>query len=88
MTDSKKLDLLVDKVEFLVDKVTSLEKQGACLSEKVTNIEEDVIDIKDDIRQLHRIDALILDEVERAHTILDKHKADKQFTRHKVNTPY
>lgn len=56
MTDSEKLDLLL---------------------EKVATIEKDVVDIKADLRRLHRDDALILDEVERVHSILDKHKDDK-----------
>ncbi|MCH5254857.1 MAG: hypothetical protein J1F41_08025 [Lachnospiraceae bacterium] len=56
MTDSEKLDLLL---------------------EKVTSIEKDMIDVKADLRRLHRDDAFIIDEVERVHTILDKHKDDK-----------
>lgn len=56
MTDSEKLDLLL---------------------EKVTGIEKDMIDVKADLRRLHRDDSYILDEVERVHSILDKHKEDK-----------
>lgn len=40
-------------------------------------LEKDMIDVKSDLRRLHRDDALILDEVERVHEILDKHKEDK-----------
>ena len=36
-----------------------------------------MVDVKADLRRLHRDDALILDEVERVHNILDKHKDDK-----------
>lgn len=84
MTDSEKLDLLVTKVTSLDGRVTSLDEKFSSLDEKVTrlddkvaNLEKDVTDIKSDIRHLHRIDTLILDEVERVHSILDKHKADK-----------
>jgi hypothetical protein len=56
MTDSEKLDLLL---------------------EKMIGLEKDMIDVKSDLRRLHRDDALILDEVERVHEILDKHKEDK-----------
>ena len=63
MTDSEKLDLLLEKVTSLDTKVTSIEK--------------DIVDIKADLRRLHRDDALILDEVERVHEILDRHKNDK-----------
>ena len=70
MTDSEKLDLLLEKVGSLEGKVDSLE-------EKVSDIEKDIIDIKADMRRLHRDDCSILDEVERVHSILDKHKADR-----------
>lgn len=63
MTDSEKLDLLLEKVTGLDQKVTGLEK--------------DMIDVKSDLRRLHRDADFILDEVERVHEILDKHKADK-----------
>lgn len=63
MTDSEKLDLLLKKVTDL--------------DEKVTDLEKDIIDIKSDLRRLHSDDALILDEVERVHSILDMHKSDK-----------
>lgn len=63
MTDSEKLDLILKKIVTLDEKVTSLEK--------------DMIDVKADLRRLHRDDTLILDEVERVHEILNKHKSDK-----------
>ncbi|MEY8338198.1 hypothetical protein AALB16_09270 [Lachnospiraceae bacterium 62-35] len=56
MTDSEKLDLLL---------------------EKVIGIEKDMIDVKADLRRLHRDDNFIIDEIERVHAILDKHKTDK-----------
>ena len=63
MTDSEKLDLLLEKVNSLDTKVTSIEK--------------DIVDVKADLRRLHRDDASILDEIERVHSILNKHKDDK-----------
>ena len=59
MTDSEKLDLLLEKVNSLDTKVTSIEK--------------DIVDVKADLRRLHRDDTLILDEIERVHSILNKH---------------
>lgn len=70
MTDSEKLDLILEKVTTLDQKVTTLDQ-------KVTGLEQDMIDVKADLRRLHRDDKLILDEVERVHSILDKHKEDK-----------
>lgn len=70
MTDSEKLDFLVEKFGSLDGKITSLD-------EGMTRVEGDIKEIKADIRQLHNHDKLILDEVERVHNILDKHKSDK-----------
>ncbi len=63
MTDSEKIDLILEKISTLDQKVTGLEK--------------DMIDVKADLRRLHRDDEFIIDEVERVHAILDKHKEDK-----------
>lgn len=63
MTDSEKLDLILKKI--------------VTLDEKVTGLEKDMIDVKADLRRLRRDDTLILDEVERVHEILNKHKSDK-----------
>ena len=62
MTDSEKLDLILEKVTTLDQKVTGLEK--------------DMLDVKADLRRLHRDDTLILDEVERVHEILLDHMKD------------
>lgn len=70
MTDSQKLDLILEKV-------VTLDERVAILDEKVTAIEKDIVDMKADLRRLHRDDNLIIDEVERVHSILDKHKADR-----------
>ena len=70
MTDSEKLDLLLEKIGFLDEKVISLD-------EKVTSLEKDMIDVKADLCRLQRDSAFIIDEVERVHTILDRHKEDK-----------
>lgn len=70
MTDSEKLDLLLEKVSGLDQKVSGLDQ-------KVSGLEKDMLDVKADLRRLHRDDTLILDEVERVHGILDSHKADR-----------
>ena len=63
MTDSEKLDLILEKI--------------ASLDQKVTGLEKDMVDVKADLRRLHRDDDFIIDEVERVHAILDRHKEDK-----------
>lgn len=70
MTDSEKLDFLVNKFGSLDEKVTSLD-------ERMSHVEGDITEIKADIHQLQNHDKLILDEVERVHSILDKHKSNK-----------
>lgn len=78
MTDSEKLDLLLEKVNGLDEKVNGLD-------EKVTSLEQNIIEVKADLKQTERVlkneirkeCGLVLDEVERVHDILDKHKADK-----------
>ena len=65
MTDSEKLDLLLEKVNSLDTKVTSIEK--------------DIVDVKADLRRLYRDNAFIIDEVERVRDILDQHKEDKSI---------
>ena len=73
MTDSEKLDLILEKV--------------TTLDEKVSGLEKDMVDVRSDLRRLHRDADFILDEVERVHEILDKHKKDKSVhtAQHKKN---
>ena len=77
MTDSEKLDLILEKVAGLDGKVTSLDERLTNLEKDVTDLKADMIDVKSDLRRLHRDDELILDEVERVHTILERHMNNK-----------
>ena len=77
MTDSEKLDLILEKVTDLNQKVSTLDQKVSTLDQKVTGLEKDMVDVKADLRRLHRDDEFIIDEVERVHAILDKHKEDK-----------
>lgn len=67
MTDSEKLDLLLEKVTTLDEKVNSLEKDLNAVKRQVMK----------STAELKAMDEMILDEVERVHNILDKHKEDK-----------
>ena len=60
MTDSEKLDLLLEKV-------TGLEKDLNAVRRQVMK----------SAAELKAMDEMILDEAERVHGILDKHKSDK-----------
>lgn len=70
MTDTEKLDLLLEKVTGINEKVSTL-------NEKIVVIEKDMVDVKADLRRLHRDADFIPDEVERVHVILDEHRTDK-----------
>lgn len=67
MTDSEKLDLILEKVSTLDEKVTGLEKDVNAIRRQIMK----------STAELKAMDELILDEVERVHEILDKHKEDK-----------
>lgn len=60
MTDSEKLDLMLEKISSIESDVKSLKRQQMKF-----------------VAELKAMDSLILDEVERVHEILDKHKEDK-----------
>jgi septal ring factor EnvC (AmiA/AmiB activator) len=67
MTDSEKLDLILEKVSILDEKVTGLEKD-------INSVKRQIMK---STAELKAMDEIILDEVERVHGILDKHKKDK-----------
>lgn len=74
MTDGEILKLLLEKVSSIDERVSNID-------ERVSSIESDVAEFKYKLMkstaELKAMDGLILDEVERVHTILDKHKENK-----------
>lgn len=81
MTDSEKIDLLLKKITGMDQKFsakfTEMDEKFVGIDQRFTGIEKDIVDIKADLKRLQQDDALILDEVERVHVILEKHKSDK-----------
>lgn len=67
MTDSEKLDLILERVIILDQKVTDLEKDIHTVKRQV---------MKSTAEQ-KAMDEMTLDEVERVHTILEDHRKDK-----------
>ena len=63
MIDSEKLDLLLTEMQNMNDRIDNLESQ----------IQQTERVLKNEIRKEC---SFVLDEVERVHNILDKHKAD------------
>ncbi len=70
-------ELLFAMSDLLDQKLQPIKDEMQNLNQKVTGLEKDMIDVKADLRRLHRDADLILDEVERVHDILDKHKEDR-----------
>lgn len=78
MTDSRKLDLLLEKVTGMEKDVSELKADMVEVKADIVELKKDVTAMKGEIVHLHRYSDLILDEVERVHGILDMHKADKR----------
>lgn len=74
MTDSEKLDLLLEKLVSIENEVTNIKNEMSGLKTDVNGIKRQVIK---STAELKAMDEIILDEVERVHSILDKHKLDK-----------
>ena len=67
MTDREILELLLEKVSSIDERVSGIESDVSILKRQLTK----------STAELKAMDEMILDEVERVHTILDKHKENK-----------
>ena len=77
-----KVSGIENEVSGIKDKVSGLENEVSEIKDKVTGLEKDAWEFKLQIMkstaELKGMDTMILDEVERVHEILDKHKEDKE----------
>ena len=69
MTDREILELLLEKVSSIDERVSGIESDVSKLKRQLTK----------STAELKAMDEMILDEVERVHTILDKHKENKSI---------
>ena len=80
-TFEDKFDLLTDEVGTLTGKVETLEGKVGTLTGRVETLEHNVSGLKEQMitstKELKTMDKMILDEIERVHDILNKHKRDK-----------
>lgn len=67
MTDSEKLDLILSEMQDMKTEIQDVKKDVHALKRQIMK----------STAELKAMDEMILDEVERVHEILDKHKADK-----------
>lgn len=79
MTDGEKLDLILSRL----DKMDSLESEIQDMKKEIQDMKKDISAVKRQVMkstaELKAMDEIILDEVERVHLILDKHKKDKSM---------
>ena len=83
MTDGQKLDLILSKMTDMQSDIGSLKADVATLKADVAGLKTDVAvlktdmeNVKKEISELKHMDAMIFDEVERVHEILNAHTAD------------
>lgn len=81
MSDREILELLLTKVSSVEDKATVLDGKITALDDRITTSEISISNLNKQLKkstaELKAMDSLILDEVERVHTILDRHKEDQ-----------
>ena len=101
MTDTQKLDFLIENVCGMRTDMVSMKTEMEVMKSDIDTMKSDIDTMKSDINELQTdvkglktelkglkryvkksvselksMDEMILDEVERVHMILDKHKAD------------
>lgn len=76
MTDGQKLDLILSKMTDMQSDIGSLKADVAGLKTDVSILKTDMENVKKEISELKHMDAMIFDEVERVHEILNAHTAD------------
>ncbi len=74
MTDSEKLDLLLTEMQNMKSDMQNMSSEIQELKKDTGALKRQVLK---STAELKAMDEMILDEVERVHAILDKHKADK-----------
>lgn len=77
MTDSEKLDLLLQKAIVIETEMQSLRDDVDELKQDMKEVKADIIYLKTNQKELRRYSDIILDEIERVHGILDKHQKGK-----------
>ena len=81
MTDNEKLDLVLSEIQDMKSDMLDMKSDMLDMKSEVLDTKKDVNSLKHQLvistADLKTMDKAILDEVERIHGILDKHKADK-----------
>ena len=85
MTDSEKLDLILSEMQGMKADMQNMKADMQNMKADMQNMNSRIDNVESQIKQTERVlkneirkeCELVLDEIERVHTILDSHKADK-----------
>ena len=78
MTDSEKLDLLLTEMQNMKSEMQNMKSGMQDMNSRIDNLESQIKQTERVLKnEIRKECALVLDEVERVHDILDKHKEDK-----------
>lgn len=81
MTDGEKLDLILSKLDLFENEIQGMKTEMQDMKTEMQDMKKDINAVKRQVTkstaELKAVDEMILDEVERVHLILDKHKKDK-----------
>ena len=85
MTDSEKLDLILSEMQGMKADMQNMKADMQNMKVDMQNMNSRIDNVESQIKQTERVlkneirkeCELVLDEIERVHTILDSHKADK-----------
>ena len=84
MTDGEKLDLLLSEMKDMKSEMQGMKSEikdiktdMQCMNNRIDNLESQIQQTERILKnEIRKESALVLDEVERVHNLLDKHKAD------------
>ena len=77
MTDGEKLDLLLSEMKDMKSEIKDIKTDMQCMNNRIDNLESQIQQTERILKnEIRKESALVLDEVERVHNLLDKHKAD------------
>lgn len=81
MTDSEKLNLILSEMHGMKDEIRDMKTDIRNMNTEMQDMKTDISTFKaqtlKSISELKSMDEMILDEVERVHGILDRHKNNK-----------
>ncbi len=79
MTDSEKLNLIITEIQGMKTDMQDMKTDMQGMNSRIDILELHMKQMERNLKnEIHKECALVLDEVERVHRILDEHKSDKK----------